>query len=109
MKCITFLLVSLVIFSSSAIAQSISGKVVDQNGNPKQGVAVVLENMHGQSVNVTATRNSGMFDLGGIPIGDYILKIFSGKVILGASKVTVSGKSGTKAPHKLDMGTIVVK
>jgi hypothetical protein len=96
-------------FSSSAIAQSISGTVVDPSGNPKQGVAVILENKRGQSVNATSTSHSGTFDLRGIPMGDYILKIFSGNKILGTSDVTVSEKSTAEAPYKMNVGKVVVK
>ena len=109
MKYLSILLVLFVMSICSAMAQSISGKVVDQSGKPKQGVAVVLQNKLGQSVNVTSTSHSGIFDLRAIPIGDYILKIFSGKQILGTSKVSVSENSAHKAPYNLDVGTLVVK
>jgi len=104
MKFPMILLASFIMFSSTAIAQSISGKVVDPSGNPKQGVAVVLENKRGQSVDATFTSATGTFDLRGIPMGDYILKIFSGNRKLWESNVPVAEKSAVK-----DVGTVSVK
>ena len=109
MKCLTILAVAFVILSGSAMAQTISGKVLDEGGIPKQGMDVVLENERGQSVNITSTKPSGEFELGGIPIGQYSLKIFSGNTILGTSDVKVPDKSNIKFPPQIDVGTLVVK
>jgi uncharacterized cupin superfamily protein len=104
MKFPMILLASFIMFSSTAIAQSISGKVVDPSGNPKQGVAVVIENKRGQSVDATFTSATGTFDLRGIPWGDYILRILSGRTTLWQENVTLSERSPAK-----DVGTVSVK
>lgn|GEM_PF-3285897 len=115
MKCLTILTLLFIMFTGWAAAQSISGTIVDTSGAPKQGVAVVLENNLGKSVSVTSTTRSGAFNLSGIPVGQYILKIFSGNTILGTSEVKMSDpphvKDGReiKAYHKLDVGNLVVK
>jgi|WetSurMetagenome_2_1015567.scaffolds.fasta_scaffold810656_1 hypothetical protein len=110
MKFLAILVVSTSLMCSNwAIGQTISGKVVDQSGIPKQGVVVVLENKRGQSVSVTSTTPSGAFDLVGIPLGQYLLKIFSGNTLLEKSDVTVADKSLIKVPEKIDVGTVVVK
>jgi hypothetical protein len=117
MKCLTILAVVFVIVSGSTMAQTISGKVLDESGIPKRGMDVVLENERGQSVNITSTKPSGEFELGGIPIGKYILKIFSGNKLLGTSNVKVPGnsdvkihdKSNIKFSPRIDVGPLVVK
>ncbi len=115
MKRLTILTLLFITFTGWVAAQSISGTVVDTSGTPKQGVAVVLENNLGKSVSVTSKSRSGAFNLSGIPIGQYVLKIFSGNTILGTSEVKMSDPQGVKdggeikAYHKLDVGNLVVK
>lgn len=81
-------LVAVFLFSVSAVAQSISGKVNDQNGLPLPGASVVIDG----TTQGTTTDINGDFKISPVKPGDYTLTIsFLGFI---PKKQSVSVKAG---------------
>ncbi|MBS3157063.1 carboxypeptidase-like regulatory domain-containing protein [Candidatus Woesearchaeota archaeon] len=60
-----------IILINSSLATEISGRIIDEEGNSMRGVAVVVE---GTEIG-TVTDDDGWFLLGGVPSGEYTLRI----------------------------------
>ncbi len=62
-----------VVFSSSVVAQRITGKVLDSDNMPLEFANVILNNAEDQLVKTAVTTSSGEFSLQSIPSGSYKL------------------------------------
>ena len=90
LKRILFLM--LCVIPSFAIAQNIEGKVINEDKDLLQGVAIVLLNEDGENITGTMTDVDGAFVLKDVADGKYVLKF----VYLGfeekIEKVEVKGE-----------------
>jgi hypothetical protein len=60
--------------AASAQKGSVSGTIVDEQGEPLPGATIVVMKLDSTQVTGQSTKNDGTFSLSGIAYGDYLVR-----------------------------------
>lgn len=98
-QCFILILLSVLSVTASAQNKSVSGTVVDSNGEPIIGASILVKN----TTNGTITDIDGKFNLGNVPANATLVVSYVGYV---GQNVPVSGKTAFKITLKEDTKTL---